>query len=292
VKALTLDLRSKKMANEMRVQKFLSKAGVCSRRKGEEFMQAGRVQVNGSVCTELGSKVIPGQDEVRFDTEVVTLPDQYIYVLLNKPESYITSLDDPKDRPIVTDLLPDNMPRIWPVGRLDWDSSGLLLLTNDGKLTNLLTHPSHDVIKQYAVKVRGLLKNDSPKLQKLRDGVRIDGVMTKPAHIQVVKDNGNNTWLEFIISEGKNRQIRRMCESIGHLVMKLRRYAVGPITLDGVPAGSHRPLLPEEVVALYEEVEANMPERAQPSRSAEKRERARRKRHGKFDVRTHEPSNK
>jgi pseudouridine synthase len=275
------------MSEEMRVQKFLSKAGVCSRRAGEKLMQSGRVQVNGDICTELGSKVVPERDEVRVDGEVVTLPDQYIYVLLNKPESYITSLDDPKDRPIVTDLLPGNMPRIWPVGRLDWDSSGALLLTNDGKLTNLLTHPSNDVIKQYAVKVRGLLKNGSPKLQEMRDGVRLDGQMTKPAHIQVVKDNGNNTWLEFIISEGKNRQIRRMCDAVGHRVMKLRRYAIGPLTLDGLPAGSHRPLLPEEVVALYEEVEANMPERAQPSRSAEKRERQRRKRHGKYDIRTH-----
>lgn len=280
------------MANEMRVQKFLSKAGVCSRRKGEKLMQSGRVQVNGDICTELGSKVVPGKDEVRVDGEVVTLPEQYIYVLLNKPENYITSLDDPKDRPIVTDLLPDNMPRIWPVGRLDWDSSGALLLTNDGKLTNLLTHPSHDVTKQYAVKVRGLLKNDSPKLQQLRDGIRLDGVMTKPAHIQVVKDNGNNTWLEFIISEGKNRQIRRMCEAIGYPVMKLRRYAIGGLTLDGVPTGAYRPLLHQEVEGLYEEVEAQMPDRAQPSRSAKKRERQRRKRHGKYDVRTHGPGKK
>jgi 23S rRNA pseudouridine2605 synthase len=280
------------MADEMRVQKFLSKAGVCSRRKGEEFMQAGRVEVNGDICSELGSKVDPEHDEVRVDAEVVTLPNQYIYVLLNKPESYITSLNDPKDRAIITDLLPGNMPRIWPVGRLDWDSSGALLMTNDGKLTNLLTHPSHDVIKQYAVKVRGLITNNSPKLQTLRDGVSLDGVMTKPAHIQVVKDNGNNTWLEFIISEGKNRQIRRMCKAVGHPVMKLRRYAIGPLTLDGVPAGSHRPLLPEEVAGLYEAVEADMPERAQPSRSATKRERQRRKRHGKFDIRTHGPGNK
>ncbi len=280
------------MPNEMRVQKFLSKAGVCSRRKGEKLMQSGHVQVNGEVCRELGSKVVPGEDEVRVDGEVVELPQQYVYVLLNKPENYITSLDDPKGRPIVTDLLPDNMPRIWPVGRLDWDSSGALLLTNDGKLTNLLTHPSHDVTKQYAVKVRGLLKNDSPRLETLRSGVKLDGVMTKPAHIQVVKDNGNNTWLEFIISEGKNRQIRRMCEAVGHPVMKLRRYAIGPLTLDGVPAGSYRPLLQEEVEGLYEEVEAQLPKRAKLSRTAQKRERARRERHGKYDVRTHGPGKK
>jgi 23S rRNA pseudouridine2605 synthase len=280
------------MANEMRVQKFLSKAGVCSRRKGEKLMQSGRVQVNGEACTELGSKVVPGRDEVRVDGDVVTLPQQYVYILLNKPENYITSLDDPKGRPVITDLIPDNMPRIWPVGRLDWDSSGALLMTNDGKLTNLLTHPSHDVTKQYAVKVRGLLTNDSSKLDRLRKGINLDGVQTKPAHIEVIKDNGNNTWLEFIITEGKNRQIRRMCKAIGYPVMKLRRYAVGPITLDKVPSGAYRPLLHEEVEALYEEVEADMPERATPSASALKRERKLKKRHGKYDVRTHGPGKK
>lgn len=280
------------MANEMRVQKFLSKAGVCSRRKGEERMQEGRVKVNGQVCRELGSKVIPGQDEVRVDDEVVTLPDQYIYIAVNKPDNFITSLDDPKGRPVITDLLPDKMPRIWPVGRLDWDSTGLLIMTNDGKLTNLLTHPSHDVTKQYAVKVRGLLKNDSPKLERLRKGISLDGRKTKPAHIEVVKDNGNNTWLEFVITEGRNRQIRRMCEAIGHRVMKLRRFAIGSLTLQGIPTGSYRPLLHDEVEALYEEVEAKMPPRAVPSRAAEKRERQRKKRHGKYDVRTHGPGKK
>lgn len=280
------------MANEMRVQKFLSKAGVCSRRQGEELMQQGRVQVNGERCTELGSKVVPGDDEVRVDGEVVTLPNQYTYILVNKPENYITTLDDPKGRPIITDLLPDKMPRIWPVGRLDWDSSGALLMTNDGKLTNLLTHPSHDVTKQYAVKVRGLLKNSSPKLETLRNGIRLDGQKTKPAFIEKKKDNGNNTWLEFIITEGKNRQIRRMCDAIGHPVMKLRRYAIGPLTLDGVPSGAFRPLLHEEVEQLYAEVEANMPDRAEPSRTAQKRERQRRKRHRKYDVRTTETGKK
>lgn len=280
------------MAEKMRVQKFLSKAGVCSRRKGEELMQAGRVKVNGEVCRELGSKVVPGEDTVVVDGEEATLPDRYVYILLNKPENYITSLDDPKGRPVITDLIPDKMPRIWPVGRLDWDSSGALIMTSDGKLTNLLTHPSHDVTKQYAVKVRGLVKNDSDKLDRLRRGIELDGRKTKPAHIEVVKDNGNNTWLEFIITEGRNRQIRRMCKAIGHPVMKLRRYAIGPVTLDGLPSGAYRPLLFEEVEALYEEVDEPMPERARPSKTAKKRERERRKHQGKYDIRVHGPGNK
>ncbi|MFW5965877.1 MAG: pseudouridine synthase [Persicimonas sp.] len=277
------------MADKMRVQKYLSKAGVCSRRKGEDLMQAGRVQVNGETCRELGSKVVPGEDEVAVDGEVVSLPDQYVYLLVNKPENYITTLDDPKGRPIVTDLIPDKMPRIWPVGRLDWDSSGALIMTNDGKLTNLLTHPSQHVTKQYAVKVRGVLKNDSSKLDRLREGIELDGRKTKPAHIEVTRDNGNNTWMEFIITEGRNRQIRRMCEAIGHPVMKLRRYAVGAVTLDGLPSGSYRPLLFEEVEALYDDVDTPMPERAKPSRTARKRERQRRKHQGTYDVRTHGP---
>lgn len=273
-------------SKEMRVQKFLSGAGVCSRRKGEELMLEGRVQVNGKVCRELGSKVDPQRDEVRVDAEVVTLVEQYIYLLVNKPENCVTTLDDPQDRMIISDLLPSNMPRVWPVGRLDWDSSGALLMTNDGKLTNQLTQPDSNVSKQYAVKVRGLLKNNSPELEPLREGIRLDGVNTKPAFVEVVNDNGNNTWLDFIISEGKNRQIRRMCEYIGFPVMKLRRYAMGTLTIDGLPSGSYRPLLAEEVEALYAEVEKDLPKEAELSRSAAKRERARQKRHGRFDVRT------
>lgn len=278
---------SKKPTSEvMRVQKFLSGAGVCSRRKGEEMMLEGRVQVNGKVCRELGTKIDPERDEVRVNGEVVNLVEKYIYLLVNKPENCVTTLDDPQNRMIVTDLLPANMPRVWPVGRLDWDSSGALLMTNDGELTNKLTHPSSHVSKQYAVKVRGMLKNNSPELEPLREGIRLDGAWTQPAFVEVVNDNGNNTWLDFIISEGKNRQIRRMCEHVGFPVMKLRRYAMGNLTIDGLPSGSYRPLLASEVEALYAEVDAELPKEAELSRSAEKRERARQKRHGRFDVRT------
>lgn len=252
-------------------------------------MAQGRIQLNGKVCSELGQKVDPQRDEVRVDGELISLPSQYIYLLVNKPENCITSLDDPQKRMIITDLLPDNMPRVWPVGRLDWDSSGAVLMTNDGKLTNHLTHPRHEIPKRYAVKVRGLVRNDAPQLEQLRTGVPLDGVRTQPAHVLVVDDNGNNTWLDFVITEGRNRQIRRMCEAVGLPVMKLRRYAMGSLTIDGLPSGSFRPLLAEEVKALYEEVDAAQPERSQPSRGAQKREAQRRKRHQKFDVRTHSP---
>lgn len=257
----------------MRVQKFLSKAGVCSRRKGEKHMLAGRVKINGKVCRELGTKVNPREDVVEFNGDVVTLPDTYIYILLNKPEQYITTLDDPKGRPTVVDLLPENMPRIWPVGRLDWDSEGLLIMTDDGKLTNLITHPSHEITKTYAVKVRGLLNNHSPKLQTLRDGVNIDGYVTAPAKVTVKRDNGRNTWLEIVIKEGKNRQVRRMFDAIGHSVMTLRRIAIGKIHIKGLASGNHRPMTHDEISDLYRLVGAEMPPRAIPSAKALRRER-------------------
>src|SRR5690554_6936789 len=279
-------MSNKPTSEVMRVQKFLSGAGVCSRRAGEDLMLEGRVQVNGKVCRELGTKIDPSRDEVRVNGEVVNLVSKYIYLLVNKPENCVTTLDDPQHRMIVADLLPPNMPRVWPVGRLDWDSSGALLMTNDGELTNKLTHPGSKVSKQYAVKVRGMLKNNSRELEPLREGIRLDGVMTRPAFVEVVNDNGNNTWLDFIISEGKNRQIRRMCEAIGFPVMKLRRYAMANLTIDGLPSGSYRPLTPDEIAALHESVNQDLPKEAELSRSAEKRERERKKRHGRFDVRT------
>lgn len=160
--------------DEMRVQKFLSRAGLCSRRSAESWMQQGRVKINGEVCRELGTKIDPARDRVEVDGKPVSSPESHIYILLNKPQGYITSMHDPEGRPIITDLLPQNMPRIWPVGRLDWNSEGIILLTNDGKLTHLLTHPSHLVPKHYAVKVQGRLEQESPDLTTLIHGVDLE----------------------------------------------------------------------------------------------------------------------
>lgn len=265
--------------SKMRVQKFLSKAGVCSRRKAEEYMLQGRVKINGSVCRELGTKVDPSQDRVDVDGTQVTLPESFIYLLVNKPGNMITSLEDPEGRPVITDLLPDRMPRVWPVGRLDWDSEGVILLTNDGKLTNLLTHPSHDVVKEYAVKVQGVIEPSSPKLDELREGLDIgDDELTRPAFVRVTRSTGRNTWLEIAIGEGRNRQVRRMFDAIGHRVMKLRRLRIGPLTIEGLAAGTYRSLLSDEVEALYEELDAKLPERAKPSKRQLKRERRARER--------------
>lgn len=250
----------------MRVQKFLSKAGICSRRKAEDAMKAGRVRVNGEVCREFGTKVDPATDRVEFDGEEVTLPESHTYILLNKPPNYITSLDDPKGRPTIVDLLPDDLPRLWPVGRLDFDSEGLLLMTDDGKLTNLVTHPSHQMPKTYAVKVHGRLHENSDELHRLRSGVRLDdGYVTRPAEAELTDDNSRNTWLEIVLHEGKNRQIRRMCDAIDHPVMKLRRIAIGTVHIKGLPSGEHRPMTHAEVADLYEIAGAKMPDRAIPS---------------------------
>ncbi len=250
------------MAN-MRVQKFLSKAGVCSRRQGEQYMLDGRVSVNGELCTTLGSKVDPDTDEVKVDGKLVELPQQYEYILLHKPKSYITTLDDPKGRPTVVDLLPEGLPRIWPVGRLDWDSEGLLLMTNDGKLTNLITHPSHQIKKTYVVRVHGRIRKKDPMLKKLREGIDLGGgEITSPASVQVAADHGTTTDLEVGIHEGKNRQIRRMFKALGHEVHRLQRVAIGPLSLRSLATGQHRRLNPREVSDLYDWVDAEMPDRA------------------------------
>lgn len=261
-------------SEEVRVQKFLSSAGVCSRRTAEQWMEAGYVKINGKVCRELGTKIVVGRDRVEVKGRLVSAPENRIYLLVNKPANYITSLYDPEGRPIITDLLPESMPRVWPVGRLDYHSEGLLLLTNDGELTHLLTHPSHLVDKHYVVKVQGILEDDAELLEELRAGVELgDGEVTQPAFVRVTGHTERNTWLEMIIAEGRNRQIRRMFEVKERMVMKLRRVRLGPLTLEGTPQGSYRSLSSQEVYDLYAALEAEVPREAQPSKRKAKRER-------------------
>lgn len=261
------------MNNEMRLQKFLSQSGICSRRRAEELMLGGRVKVNGKVCKELGTKINPDKDKVEVDGKPVNAASSFIYLLVNKPASYITSLYDPEGRALVTDLLPKSMPRVWPVGRLDWDTEGLLIMTNDGKLTNLMTHPSHEVPKTYAVKVRGQIGERDEVLDRLRQGVEIEpGEVTNPAQVRVNYYNGNNTWLEMTITEGKNRQVRRMWDAVDFPVMKLRRISMGSMTIDGLPSGAYRTLTHAEVAELYGDLDEAMPELAKPSKREKKRE--------------------
>ena len=242
----------------MRLQKFLSLAGVASRRHAEELIAQGRVKISGKVVTEMGVLVIPGKSRVEVDNKPVFYSEERNYILFHKPAGCITSLDDPENRTTVIDLLPKSLPRVFPVGRLDWDTEGLLLLTNDGELAYKLTHPGSKVPRVYHAKVRGELTDTSPEFKKLQKGVELEDGFAKPDRVSIIKFTGNNTWLEIELHIGRNRIIRRMCDAIGCPVMKLRRVMFGDLTLDGLPLGAFRDLTQEEVADLYSNVDSAM----------------------------------
>lgn len=234
---------------EERLQKFLAEAGVASRRKAEELIAAGKIKVNGKVVTELGTKIDPKKDEVLYlDKEVSKREVELVYIMLHKPEGYVTTAKEQFGRPGVMDLVRDVKERIFPVGRLDYDTSGLLLLTNDGDLTYKLTHPKHDVDKTYIAKLYGT--PDDMDLQKFRRGVVIDGKQTKPAKMQIIEKGERQSTVEIIIHEGRNRQVRKMCEAIKHPVAQLKRVATGDLTMGDLPKGKYRHLTPKEVKYL------------------------------------------
>ena len=242
-----------------RLQKIISAAGIASRRKAEELIVSGRVQVNGSVITELGSKADAETDHIRVNGKLLHGAQRRIYLLLNKPKGYVTTMRDPEKRPTVMDLIRGVKGRVYPVGRLDYASEGLLLLTNDGELTHQLMKAASHVPKTYVVKVSGMPDQDA--IAKLRAGVSIvtdDGkrVRTSPAGVRVVKEAAN-PWYEVTLVEGRNRQIRRMFETVGHHVEKIKRVRYGPLTLD-VPPGKFRPLTAKEIDRLKAACTAGM----------------------------------
>ena len=234
-----------------RLQKIISAAGIASRRKAEQLITSGLVSVNGQVVTELGSKADLEQDHIRVNGKLLHGVERHVYLLMNKPKGYVTTLSDPENRPTVLDLLHGVGARVYPVGRLDYASEGLLLLTNDGELANLMMKAASHVPKTYMVKVAG---TPSPEeLGKLRAGLMIrtdkgKRVRTAPAKISPIRE-GNNPWYEITLVEGKNRQIRRMFEEVGHHVEKIKRVRYGPLELD-VPPGKFRRLSPQEVSRL------------------------------------------
>ncbi|MGE0815430.1 MAG: pseudouridine synthase [Vicinamibacterales bacterium] len=236
----------------VRLQKLLSAAGVASRRAAEELIADGRVTVNGRVVTTLGAKAIPGVDEVRLDDRRIKGPGRLRYILLNKPRGYVTTRRDPEKRRTVMDLLRGVAGYVYPVGRLDYDTEGLLLLTSDGDLAARLTHPRHEVPRVYEAIVTGV--PDDEAVEALRHGVFLDGRRTAESTVTrgatVRSGDTLTTKLVLTLREGRNRQVREMCARIGHPVRTLQRVRYGPLTLRGLPRGAWRDLTPAEVEAL------------------------------------------
>lgn len=234
---------------EERLQKILAKAGIASRRKAEELILRGRISVNGRIVTELGCKIDPDRAEITFDGKPVRREEK-IYLLLNKPTGYVTTLSDPQGRPIVTDLLADIPERVFPVGRLDFDTEGALILTNDGRLTQCIIHPSYEVNKTYVATVRGKPTNAS--VNRLREGIVLeDGHRTWPAKVRILAATGAETRLELTIHEGKKRQIRKMLAAIGHPVKTLKRTAYGNLLLGNLASGTYRFLDQKDIKKIF-----------------------------------------
>lgn len=235
-----------------RLQKVMAHAGVASRRKSEDIIQQGRVAVNGEIVTEMGTQVDPERDRITVDGDLINVVQDYTYVALHKPIDVISTADDPWERQTVLDLVNVDA-RVYPVGRLDADSEGLVLLTNDGELTHRLTHPSFEHQKEYHVRVAGRLSPAA--LERLRSGVRLEDGITAPAEIDVLRREAGDTWLKMILHEGRNRQIRRMADAVGHPVRRLIRVRMGPIRLGDLAPGQWRHLSQREVEALHNAIE-------------------------------------
>jgi len=286
-----------------RLQKIIAAAGISSRRKAEELITQGRVSVNGQTVTELGSKADLERDHIKVDGKLLQGAERHVYLLLNKPKGYVTTVSDPERRPTVMDLVKSVGARIYPVGRLDWSSEGLLLLTNDGDLASKLTRAASHVPKTYLVKIAGRATEE--EIEKLRRGIRIGAkpgprrleraIHTAPAQIRIMKDSAN-PWYEVTLIEGKNRQIRRMFEEIGHHVEKIKRVRYGPLTLDVEP-GQFRELAPREISALRRSGRGDVTQTAERSpatrtREREPRDRAPRDRAPSRDKKQNHPHNK
>jgi 23S rRNA pseudouridine2605 synthase len=229
---------------EIRLQKIISEAGIASRRKAEELILDGRVSVNNKRVTELGVKADPQKDTIKVDGRKIEINTQKIYIALNKPFGIISSRKDEKGRETVIDLI-NSKEYMYPIGRLDYDSSGLILLTNDGEFTNNLIHPKFEVEKVYVVYIEGYIPDRA--LEKFERGIKLEDGYTAPAKVEVIREENNVTILEVTIHEGKNRQIRRMFDALGYNVTKLKRIRIGNIKLENLKAGEHRHLNYEEI---------------------------------------------
>ncbi len=233
-----------------RLQKVLAKAGVASRRRAEELIRQGKVRVDGRIVTEMGTKVDSETQNIECDGVALVSREEKVYILLHKPTGYLSTVDDPQGRPIVTDLLKNIKERVYPVGRLDLNTEGALLLTNDGELSQKILHPSHEVNKTYVAKVKGV--PGRKKLDALSKGIELEGRKTWPASIKVLKTEAQSTVIQIIIHEGRKRQVRKMFEAIGHPVLALKRTAYGQLELGGLGPGKYRFLTPRDIKFIFD----------------------------------------
>ncbi|MDW5299860.1 MAG: pseudouridine synthase [Sedimentibacter sp.] len=232
---------------EERLQKYIAHCGISSRRKAEELIKNGNVKVNGIVITELGTKVDTDKDIVSVDDNSISESNKLIYIKLYKPEGYVTTVKDQFNRKTVLDLI-DIKERIYPIGRLDYNTSGLLLLTNDGDLANKLMHPKYHIFKTYVAEVDGYISDEA--INKLKNGVNVEDYKTAPSKVKLINHSGNTSTIEISISEGKNRQVRKMLDAVGHNVRMLKRISLGKIVLDNLKPGSWTYLKKEEIKFL------------------------------------------
>ncbi|MFH1216351.1 MAG: pseudouridine synthase [Pseudomonadota bacterium] len=234
---------------EERLQKILASSGVGSRRKAEEYIRQGMVTIDGQVVTDMGIKIDPAAHQILLNGKSIQSSEEKIYILLHKPTGYVTTLSDPQGRPIVTSLLSGIKQRVFPVGRLDLDTEGALLLTNDGELAQRILHPSFEVKKTYVAKVAG--KPSSDKIKLLESGVMVEGRRTSPASVKVLQQNSRFSLLEITIHEGRKRQVRKMCAAIGHRVLALKRLSYGNLQLGSLPSGKFRILRKKDIEKIF-----------------------------------------
>jgi pseudouridine synthase len=237
------------MEKPIRLQKFLASAGIASRRKSEEYIAAGRIKVDGKINTAMGQQIIPGKNRVQFDNKEVTAEESLVYVLLNKPAGYVTTLSDPQGRPIVTSLLRGIKERVFPVGRLDLDTTGALLLTNDGELSQRILHPKFEVYKTYEAEVRGT--PSSKEMASLEKGILLEDKKTAPATLKIKRSNPKSSVIVITIHEGRKRQVKKMLQAVGHPVLSLKRLSYGSLGLNGMALGTFRILNKNELKSIF-----------------------------------------
>jgi len=237
------------MEKPLRLQKFLAHAGVASRRKCEEIISNGRVQIDGKTITAMGTQVTPGKERITVDGKLIGAKEKLVYILLNKPKGYVTTVSDPQGRPIVTSLLQNIKERVFPVGRLDLDTEGALLLTNDGELTQSILHPSNEVFKTYEAEVKGNPK--ASNLRSLETGIMVENKKTAPAKVRFKRKKKQNSIIEITIHEGRKRQVKKMFQAIGHPVVSLKRLAYGKLGLGNLAVGKYRFLKKNDINLIF-----------------------------------------